>query len=96
VAGLAAVLFFSFREPVPEPLVHGLFAGGGCSAAVRPPRRSMGAAYARPMVNAPRMRAAFGTRVLPRGAARCRRPRGKAFQRRPPNRRGAFDRQRSI
>ena len=33
--------FFAFREPVPEPVVFGFFAGGGCSAVVTPPRRSI-------------------------------------------------------
>jgi hypothetical protein len=77
-------------------MVRGLFAGGGCSAAARPPRRSEGGAYGRPVVNAPRMRAAFGMQFLPPGAAHCGRPGGKAFQRRPPNRRAAFYRLRSI
>ena len=42
------------------------------------------------MANAPRVWTAFGMRFLPPGAAHCRRPGGKAFQRRTPNRRGAF------
>ena len=42
------------------------------------------------MANAPRVWTAFGMRFLPPGAAHCRRPGGKAFQRRTPNMRGAF------
>lgn len=48
------------------------------------------------MVNAPSVWAAFGVWSSPRGAPHRGGPRGEAFQRRTPNRRGAFDRQRSI
>ena len=54
-----------------------------------------GATYGWSAANAPRMRTAFGNRFSPRGAPHRRAPRGEAFQRRPPNRRGAFDRHRT-
>ena len=55
-----------------------------------------GATYGWSAANAPRMRTAFGMRFLPDGAPHRRGPPGKEFQRRPPNRRGAFARYRSI
>ena len=55
-----------------------------------------GPTYGWSAANAPRMRAAFGMRFLPRGAPHRRGPRGKEFQRRPQLRRGASVRHRSI
>jgi hypothetical protein len=75
----------------------------GSSGAAEPPVTHLlashppgGPTYARSVVNAPRMRAAFAMRFFAEGGGQRPPPRAKEFQRRTPNQRGAFDRQRSI
>ena len=71
----------------------------GSSGAAEPPVTHLlashppgGPTYARSVVNAPRMRAAFAMRFFAEGGGQRPPPRAKEFQRRTPSQRGAFDR----
>ena len=77
--------------------ISGARSSGSSGAVAEPPVTHLshppwGATYGWSAANAPRMRTAFGMRFLPRRSPHRRGRRGKEFQRRPPNRRGAFDR----